>query len=205
MSTTATQDQPSRSNGGSPLTPGEVHRVAVPPATRVLSTLPRIDYEDAFLLETGRAQDQSAEQWIRVILEDAPARTRRALRRGWFGLGLGLGSTRDDRLVLGWEVRRSTPDFALLGASSRLGFEARVFLKRQRQSLLLGTLLRFKNPLARTVWAVLAPTHRRYEQHLLKMASSKLVARNGGVTASDPVDRRTRLGLIDGQRLRGSR
>ena len=33
-------------------TPGRVHQVAVPPAARTLSTLPHIDYEDAFLVET---------------------------------------------------------------------------------------------------------------------------------------------------------
>lgn len=171
--------RPQRSAGppdpadSSPFWTGEVHPVAVPPATRVLSTLRHVDYEDAFSLETSRAESQTAEQWIRVILGDAPARTRKALRRGWFALGLRLGSTQDDRLVLGWEVPRSSPDFALLGASSRLGLDGRVFLKRQRHSLIFGTLLWFKNPLARALWAAVAPAHRRYEQHLLEVASRK--------------------------------
>ena len=34
-------------------TPGRVRQVAVPPAARTLSTLAHIDYEDAFLVETG--------------------------------------------------------------------------------------------------------------------------------------------------------
>jgi hypothetical protein len=33
-------------------TPGRVHQAAVPPAARTLSTLPHIDDEDAFLVET---------------------------------------------------------------------------------------------------------------------------------------------------------
>jgi hypothetical protein len=86
-------------------TPGRVHQVAVPPAARTLSTLPHIDHEDAFLVETGPAQDRTGEQWARAILEDAPIIMRRALRWGWFALGLRLGSTRSDRFVLGWEVR----------------------------------------------------------------------------------------------------
>ena len=86
-------------------TPGTVRPVAVPPAARTLGTLPHIDYEDAFLVETGPAQDRTGEQWARAILEDAPIIMRRALRWGWFALGLRLGSTRSDRFVLGWEVR----------------------------------------------------------------------------------------------------
>ena len=71
---------------------GTVRQVPLPPAARALSTLPRVDYEDAFLVETGPAQDRTAEQWARAILEDAPASTRNALSRGWSRLGLRLGS-----------------------------------------------------------------------------------------------------------------
>jgi hypothetical protein len=60
-------------------TPGRVRPVAVPPAARTLGTLPHIDYEDAFLVETGPAQDRTSEQWARAILEDAPIIMRRAL------------------------------------------------------------------------------------------------------------------------------
>ena len=86
-------------------TPGRVCQVAVPPAARTLSTLAHIDYEDAFLVEIGPAQDRTGEQWARAILEDAPIIMRRALRWSWFALGLQLGSTRSDRHVLGWELR----------------------------------------------------------------------------------------------------
>jgi hypothetical protein len=61
---------------------------------------PHIDDEDAFLVEIGPAHDRTSEQRARAILEDAPILVRHALRWGWF--------------VLGWEVRRSTPDVALL-------------------------------------------------------------------------------------------
>jgi hypothetical protein len=96
----------------------------VPAAARALGTLPRVDYEDAFLVEIGPTHGRTGEQWAPAILEGAPMGMRRRLRWGWFALGLQLGSTRSDQLVLGWEVRRSTPDFALLGASSRLGLPA---------------------------------------------------------------------------------
>jgi len=66
-----------------PCTPGGVRHVAMPPAARRLSTLSQVDYEDAFLVETGPAQDRTGEQWARAILEDAPIITRSALLLGW--------------------------------------------------------------------------------------------------------------------------
>ena len=87
-----------------PFPPGRVPQVVVPPAARALSTLSHVDYEDAFLVETGPAQDRTGEEWVRAVLEDAPMSTRNALSLGWFALGLRLGSTRSDRSVLGWEV-----------------------------------------------------------------------------------------------------
>src|SRR5271166_5469101 len=107
-----------------------VRQVAMPPAARRLSTLSHIDYEDAFLLETGQAQHRTGEQWARAILEDSPIITRSALLLGWASLGLRLSSTRSDRYVLGWEVRHSTPGFALLAAGSRLGLPAELLFKR---------------------------------------------------------------------------
>jgi hypothetical protein len=61
---------------------GRVRQVTLPPAARALSTLSHVDYEDAFLVETGPAPDRTGEQWARAILEDAPMRTRNALSRG---------------------------------------------------------------------------------------------------------------------------
>lgn len=70
--------------------PGRVRQVTLPPAARALSTLAHVDYEDAFLVETGPAQDRTGEQRARAILEDAPVSTRNALCRG--GLRSACGS-----------------------------------------------------------------------------------------------------------------
>jgi len=72
---------------------GRVRQVAVAPAARTLSTLSQVDYEDAFLVETGLAQERTAEEWARVVLEGAPAGMRRGLLSGWLALGLRLSST----------------------------------------------------------------------------------------------------------------
>lgn len=118
-----------------------VRRVDVPSAARALCTLFQIDYEDAFLVEIDPVQDRMAEQWARAVLEDAPAMMRSALLRGCSALGLQLAPTRSERFVLGWEVRRSTPDFALLGAGCRLGMPAELLFKRQEKWLLFATFV----------------------------------------------------------------
>ena len=150
--------------------PGRVRQVAVPPAARALSTLSRVDYEDACIVETGPAHDRTGEQWARAFLEDAPIIVRGALLSGWSVLGLKLGSPRSDRFVLGWEVRRSTPEFALLDAGSRLGLPAELLLKPQEQTLLFATFVQQDNRIARAVWAGVAPMHRPVVLYVLEQA-----------------------------------
>jgi hypothetical protein len=150
-----------------------VRQVEVPSAARALCTLAHVDYEDAFLVDIGPVQGRTAEQWARVTLEDAPAIMRSALLRGWSALGLRLGPTRSDGFVLGWEVRRRTPDFALLGASSRLGLPAELFFKRQQQTLLFATFVQQENRIARAMWAGVEPVHRPIVRDVLEQASCR--------------------------------
>ena len=148
-----------------------VRQVTLPSAARALSTFPHVDYEDAFLVETGRAQDRTAEQWARAILEDAPVSTRNALSRGWSKLGLRVGSTDPDRFVLGWELRRSTPDVALLGARGRLGLSGELLFERQQHTLLFATFVQLENVIACALWAGIASRHRQVVRDLLERAS----------------------------------
>ncbi len=151
----------------------QVSQIAVPPAARSLSTLTRIDYEDAFFVGTGQAGDRTAEQWARAVLEGAPASVRARLLRGWGILGLKLGSPRSDRRVLGWEVRRSTPDIVLLGAGSRIGMPGELLFRRERDGLLFATFVQQMNPFARAVWPRIAPKHRRVVRSLLARAAPR--------------------------------
>jgi len=160
----------SRANDPHVEAPFRVRQVTLPPAARALSTLSHLDYEDAFLVETGPAPVRTGEQWARAILEDAPMSTRNALSRGWSALGLRLGSTQSDRFVLGWEVRRSAPDLALLGASGRLGLSGELLFERQQHTLLFATFVQLENRIAHAVWAGIAPRHRQVVRDLLEQA-----------------------------------
>lgn len=158
-------------------TPCTVRQVALPPAARALSTLGRVDYVDAFRVETASARERTGEEWARAVLEAPPAPTRQALRRTWFALGLKLGPTGCDQHVLGWELRRNTPAVALLGAGARLGLAGELLLKRERSGLLFATFVQLKNPIARAVWAGVRPGHQQVVRSLLGRAGS-----SGGAT-----------------------
>jgi hypothetical protein len=104
------------------------------------------------------------------MLEDAPPRARRTLPWGWFALGLKQGSPQSHRHVLGWEVRRSTRDYALLGADSRLGMPAELLFKREASGFLFATFVQHDNPAWRAVWVGLGPYHRKVVRGLLERA-----------------------------------
>ena len=147
---------------------GDVRRTTVPPEARELSTLSRIDYEDAHVVEVAGAEERTAEEWARTFLEEAPAPVRAALRSGWASLGIQLGPTSDPRLVLGWEVSRCAPDFALLtAAGARLGLNGEVLVTRRDDAVLVATFLQLGNPAARGIWAGVAPGHREIVRRLL--------------------------------------
>ena len=135
------------------------------------STLSRIDYQDACAAEI-RGPQRNGEEWARACLEGAPPEVQTALRLGWRSLGLRLHSDGPER-VLGWELRRRAPDLALLAARSPLGIEAEVLLKRDGPTLRAATLLRLANPLARAIWAPVAPGHRQVVRALLKRAAGR--------------------------------
>jgi hypothetical protein len=140
----------------------------MPPEVWALTTLPHVDYADAFVADIDSAPGRTGEQWAREIFEGAPTATRRALRWGWLALGLELGPTRSKRLVFGWEVRHRTPEFALLGIRSRLGFAAEVLCERRQQSVLFASFVHQENPTGRAICAVAAPVHRQAVRHLLE-------------------------------------
>jgi hypothetical protein len=150
--------------------PGRVRQTVLPAGTRELATLAHIDYEDAFLVGTGLAQDRTAEQWAREILEAAPLSTRQALTRGWSMLGLRLAPAQSGQHVLGWEIRHSDPDAVLLGARGRLGLSGELIFQRSPRTLLYATVVQLENRIARGLWAAIESRHQRVVQDLLARA-----------------------------------
>jgi hypothetical protein len=136
-----------------------VRQIAVAPEVLALSTLSRVDYADAFVVDVGAVSERTAEQWARAVLEAAPEPVRRNLTSGWDAIGLNLGRSGVAGFVLGWEIRRSTPDHVLLSAASRIGMPAELLFKRESQTLLFSNFVRHENQRARRVWARVEPVH----------------------------------------------
>ncbi|MBY0288850.1 MAG: hypothetical protein K2X52_17145 [Mycobacteriaceae bacterium] len=143
-----------------------------PPGTRSASTLGRVDYDDAFVVDVCEPSARSAEQWMRMILEGASTAVRLQLMSGWSALGLRVGLSSADRSVLGWQIRRADSDFVLLGVESRIGMPGELFLRRETDRLLFATFVRHDNALVRALWARVVPTHVRMVQELLARVGS---------------------------------
>jgi hypothetical protein len=152
---------------------GAVRQVPVPATVRRLGTLPRIDYEDGFVVDIGSADARTPEQWARATLEDAPAARRRSLLLGWSALGLRLGPPAGDDHVLGWEIRRSSADHVLLGLRSRLGMPAELLFVRRRRTLFFATFVQHENAAVRAVWDKVIPVHVRVVPQLLAAAARR--------------------------------
>ena len=165
---------------------GQARPVGLPAAARALSTLPRIDYEDAFFVRPGRGPgpDRTGEQWARAVLEGAPRKVRARLLRGWCLLGLRLGPPWSGRRVLGWQIRRATPDLVLLAAGSRIGMPAELLFKREGDGLLFATFVQQRNSLARAIWARVVPVHQRTVKSLLTHAARADPGSAGNVGAA---------------------
>ncbi len=148
-----------------------VTQIALPQDARALSTLTRIDYEDAFAVTAG--VPQSATQWVRAVVQDAPMSVRRGLWLGWIALGLKLGPPWSSRRVLGWKVKYSDPAVVLLAADSWLGLRAELLFRSEPDGLLFATLIQQTNPAARVLWAAITARHQRVVRSLLTHAADR--------------------------------
>ncbi len=145
-----------------------VTQISPPEDARALSALARIDYADAFKVATD--VDVTPEQWVRAMLQEAPARVRARLVLGWTALGLRLGPPWSSHRMLGWKVKHSDPDYVLLVADSWLGLRGRLLLRTEPDGLLFATFVQLSNPAVRALWSAITPHHRHVVGSLLTHA-----------------------------------
>jgi hypothetical protein len=149
-----------------------VNEIPLPEDARELSTLSRIDYEDAFAVASDVRH--TPDEWIRAVVGDAPASVRRRLYLGWTALGLKLGSPWSSSRVLGWKVQHADSDLVLLAADSWLGLRGRLLFRSEAGGLLFATFVQQTNPAARALWAAITPRHRRVVRSLLTHAAGRI-------------------------------
>jgi hypothetical protein len=152
-----------------------VSEVSLPADARALSTLSRIDYEDAFIVDAG--VERTAREWAHAVVDDAPLAVRARLLLGWTALGLRLGPPWSSRRVLGWKVRRGGPDFVLLAANSWLGLRGELLFRSEPRGMLFATLVQQNTPVARGVWAGITARHQRVVRWLLANAARREASR----------------------------
>jgi DNA-binding PadR family transcriptional regulator len=145
-----------------------VTQIPIPPEARARSTLGRIDYADAFVVDVP--DDKTAEEWARKTLEEAPAATRASLQSGWSSLGLRLDLTSSHPSILGWRIRENTRDHVLLGADGRLGLSGELLFERRVNQLRFSTFVKLSHVGARAVWAAIEPAHVRIVRGVLEGA-----------------------------------
>jgi hypothetical protein len=152
-----------------------VRQIGVPPEARELSTLSHVDYQDAFVTDVGPVAERTGEQWARAVLEGTPRDLRRSLRLGWSAIGLKLDRAPVGRRILGWEIRRETPQFALLGAESGVPMSGggELLFKRHRRALLFCTFVQLDDRLARAAWTGIEPVHVPTVRRILDLASRR--------------------------------
>ena len=146
-----------------------VNQIPLPEDAWALSTLPRIDYEDAFAVTDD--VERSAAEWVRAVIEDAPLPVRRGLWLGWIALGLSIGLPWSSDRVLGWKVKHRDPGVVLLAADSWLGFRGELLFRSEPDGLLFATLIQQTNPAGRAVWTAITARHHRVVRSLLRRAS----------------------------------
>ena len=150
-----------------------VREIAVPAGARELSSLSRIDYEDAFMVYGSPPPVVSCERWARAVMEDTPVPVRAKLLCGWWALGLKVGSPLSSQRVLGWEIRRREFDCVLLGAGSRLGLSGELLLRREPEGMLFATFASLANPVASAAWGRIEARHRAVVRSLLGHAARR--------------------------------
>jgi Protein of unknown function (DUF2867) len=150
-----------------PGTSALVRQLDPSPEVRALSMLPAIDYADAFTVTGPGAGERTPAQWARTVLDQAPRLVRVKLVVGWTLLGLRLGARSPGDRILGWRIRRSTPDLVLIGADSLVGLPAELLFLRQPDGLLFATFVQEQSWYARVLWPRVVPSHQRIVRSLL--------------------------------------
>ena len=133
----------------------QVRRVGV---TDPIAAARRYDYADAFEARLPEPDPYSPETWVRAGLEATPRVVDWIV--GLLGLREAPASSEDH--VSGFLIVESDPEVVHLEASLPLMHVVMVGRKVEPTRRMLTTVLRYERPvMARLVWAVVGPVHRR--------------------------------------------
>ena len=144
--------------------------IAVPAAVERLHLLDRVDYVDAYAVDTSSERDP--EQWLRAFIQDAP----RWFQVPWVGvgttvLGARFGPLRAPGYVLGWKVLITRRDLFAVGLDSRAGLSARLIALTPPGQAVIATQIELGTRYARALWPPIRRGHRHFAPALLERAA----------------------------------
>jgi hypothetical protein len=154
-----------------PLTVTTARRTDVPERILAMGPLADPSYSCAFAIAAPPSGARSAENWLRGIMEGAPAPMRWSIVAGWVGvLRLRLGPRPSPDHVLGWRVVSTSPTEIVIGVEGPL-LSARQVVEVQQDAVLHPTIIRYDQPAARALWGMAAPIHVRTIPYLMEHTS----------------------------------
>jgi hypothetical protein len=131
------------------------------------------NYADAFEVTLATTDGRSADELVRAGLESIPR---------WLGaavliahrhvLRFDLAPLSAPNHLLGWEIADRAPDSISLRASGPLIDGVLVAKRIPPSTAALETFVSYRRPLARLVWAAVAPIHRAVVPVLLRRAAT---------------------------------
>lgn len=138
--------------------------------TEELARLHPHDYADAFEVRLPGSDSEPPATWVFRGLTDTPVLVKRVARL--FGRGESPEIAVPD-IVAGWRVVQSTPELVVLERSLPLMHVRAVGRKVGSSGRRFTSVLSFRRPvLARAVWMMVGPGHRRMSRRLVAGTAS---------------------------------
>lgn len=134
------------------------------------------DYEVALAVPAGDG-GRTAEEWVRSVLEGAPAVIRWSLTLGWKAMRFPLGPAYSRRHVLRWPIVEDSPDRVLLGIRSPVLGASELVLRVEPEQVTLASFVTYRSPLSRALWTAVRLVHAPVLGYLLARASARSAAR----------------------------
>ncbi|MFI5510500.1 hypothetical protein ACIA48_23810 [Mycobacterium sp. NPDC051804] len=137
------------------------------------SPSPSSDYADAFEVTVDETDARTAEEVVRTGLSRvAPERFSALILAHRHILGFRLGPASSQDHVMGWRVVMSEPGVCRLEADGPLMGGTMVARRVDPVTMRLTTFVRYRQPLARLVWAIAGPIHRRAAPQLMELSAT---------------------------------
>jgi hypothetical protein len=139
---------------------------------RSLSPLESTDYEEMFVAQAKDAKRFSAERWARSAIEGTPVMRRQAPRL-WHALRLRMGPRPSPDHVNGWKIAANEDDWIRLEAASSYA-SIHVIVRVEADEVQEAMFISYDRAIARPIWAIVGPFHRRAMPSLLRYAVKTL-------------------------------